>query len=257
MKKKRHISHRNTMHRLIARSARRSFDTESSSIELARLRSTIERDRTAFCLLIADLQQELSNHLQLGVAPPPVTDSSGMQSRFGTDHVSLSLLRKLDTARIRMQSLVDSPVDRAATQAAQSEALALLRTAMTTSFQARVVPWANACCAGGPTTFADHAERLLQAAAEFDRANGLEATAAHAMVDAAYASRPAGDPVQKAGRVMLAMATSCHERGINMHAAADQELASAWAHIEGPGSRTAAGHAKVLGHGDRLSVPAC
>ncbi|WP_446903021.1 hypothetical protein [Burkholderia sp. YIM B11467] len=94
-----------------------------------------------------------------------------------------------------------------------------------TSFQQRVQPWMLACF--GATIAADRAERnhrFYEEAGELVQAHGMTREEAHALVDYTW-SRPAGDPAQEAGGVMVTLAALCLANGIDMHAAGETELA--------------------------------
>lgn len=100
------------------------------------------------------------------------------------------------------------------------------------SFQDRVQPWMLECF--GLTISADYQERnhrFLEEALELVQARGATASEAHQLVDYVY-GRPAGDPVQEVGGVMVTLAALCLANGMDMHAAAETELARIWTMVE-------------------------
>lgn len=100
------------------------------------------------------------------------------------------------------------------------------------SFQARVQPWMMECF--GLTISADRQERnhrFLEESLELVQTLGATASEAHQLVDYVY-GRPAGDPVQEVGGVMVTLAALCLANGMNMHAAGETELARIWTKVE-------------------------
>ena len=96
-------------------------------------------------------------------------------------------------------------------------------------FQDRVQPWMMACF--GAEISADLVERTDRATEEMLELSqaicsmlGIDfAPRAHALVDY-VAGRPAGDPAQEVGGVMVTLAALCLAAGLNMHDAAETEL---------------------------------
>ncbi|WP_257811588.1 hypothetical protein [Burkholderia glumae] len=91
-------------------------------------------------------------------------------------------------------------------------------------FQARVQPWMLECF--GPTIAADRIERnhrFLEEALELVQALGCTASEAHQLVDYTF-GRPAGDPDQEVGGVMVTLAALCLANTLDMHQAGETEL---------------------------------
>jgi hypothetical protein len=100
------------------------------------------------------------------------------------------------------------------------------------AFQARVAPWMDACF--GPEISADRVERndrFLEEALELVQASGCDKDRAHALVEYVF-GRPQGDINQEVGGVMVTLAAHCLAHGVNMHAAAETELARIWTKVE-------------------------
>jgi len=110
---------------------------------------------------------------------------------------------------------------------------AYLRTLRTDPpFQQRIQPWMLACF--GEKIAADKAERnhrFLEEALELVQATGCSAGEAHQLVDYVY-GRPVGEPVQEIGGVMVTLAALCLAHGMDMHGAAETELARIWTKVE-------------------------
>lgn len=102
----------------------------------------------------------------------------------------------------------------------------------TESFQARVVPWVLECfgsdCSDDLET---RNHRFLEEAIELVQACGGTASAAHQLVDYVF-SRPVGVKHQEVGGVQLTLAALCNAQGLNMDAAAEDELARVWTMVE-------------------------
>ncbi|WP_244128533.1 hypothetical protein [Burkholderia gladioli] len=99
------------------------------------------------------------------------------------------------------------------------------RAASGQSFQARVQPWMLECF--GPTIAADTIERnhrFLEEALELVQSLGCTASEAHQLVDYTF-GRPIGEPAQEVGGVMVTLAALCLASGLDMHQAAETELA--------------------------------
>lgn len=100
------------------------------------------------------------------------------------------------------------------------------------SFQARVQPWMMACF--GPAISADRIERnhrYLEESLELVQATGCTAKEAHQLVDYVF-GRPVGEPAQEVGGAMVTLAALCLANGLDMHDAAEVELARIWTMIE-------------------------
>ena len=100
------------------------------------------------------------------------------------------------------------------------------------TFQSRVQPWLTACF--GEAIASDRTERnhrFLEEALELVQAAGCTRGEALRLVDYVY-GRPAGDPDQEVGGVMVTLAALCQAHGLDMHIAADTELARIWTKVE-------------------------
>ena len=99
-------------------------------------------------------------------------------------------------------------------------------------FQTRVKPWMLECFGG--EIAADRQERnhrFLEEALELVQSSGCTAGEAHQLVDYVY-GRPAGDPAQEVGGVMVTLAALCLAHEMDMHAAGETELARIWTKVE-------------------------
>jgi len=99
-------------------------------------------------------------------------------------------------------------------------------------FQHRVKHWMFACF--GPAISDDKVERnhrFLEEALELVQACGCTASEAHQLVDYAF-GRPAGEPGQEVGGVMVTLAALCLAHQLEMHGAADIELSRVWEKID-------------------------
>ena len=118
-------------------------------------------------------------------------------------------------------------------QAGRAALEAYLRTiSAEPTFQQRIQPWMLACF--GAEIAADKAERnhrFLEEALELVQATGCSAGEAHQLVDYVY-GRPVGEPVQEIGGVMVTLAALCLAHGMDMHGAAETELARIWTKVE-------------------------
>lgn len=107
-------------------------------------------------------------------------------------------------------------------------------------FQQRVQPWMMACF--GAEISADTKERnhrFFEESTELVQACGMTASEAHQLVDYVY-GRPVGEPVQEAGGVMVTLAALCLANGLDMHQAAEVELARIWTKVEAIRAKQAA-----------------
>lgn len=99
-------------------------------------------------------------------------------------------------------------------------------------FQARMMAWLLACF--GPEISGDKVERnhrFLEEALELVQACGCTADEAHQLVDYTY-SRPVGEARQEVGGVVTTLSALCSAQGIDMHDAAEAELARIWTKID-------------------------
>jgi hypothetical protein len=100
------------------------------------------------------------------------------------------------------------------------------------SLQRRVQPWMLACF--GAEIASDKIERnhrFLEEALELVQACGCTQSEAHQLVDYTF-GRPVGEPHQEAGGVMITLAALCLANGLDMHAAAEAELARIWTKVD-------------------------
>ncbi|GGE05131.1 hypothetical protein SAMN05421774_101844 [Gemmobacter megaterium] len=92
-------------------------------------------------------------------------------------------------------------------------------------FQAQVRDWMHDCF--GQALSDDRTERnrrYLEESLELVQSLGGSREQAHALVDYVF-SRPAGQPAQEVGGAMVTLAALCEANGLDMQAAAEQELA--------------------------------
>jgi hypothetical protein len=100
------------------------------------------------------------------------------------------------------------------------------------SFQDRVQPWLMVCF--GETVAGDREERnhrFLEEALELVQSTGCTIHEAHQLVDYVY-GRPIGEPRQEVGGVMVTLAALCLANALDMHQAAEAELARIWTKVE-------------------------
>lgn len=108
------------------------------------------------------------------------------------------------------------------------------------NFQGRVQPWMLACF--GAEISADKVERnhrFLEEALELVQATGCTQSEAHQLVDYVF-GRPVGEPVQEAGGVMVTLAALCLAHELDMHTAAETELARIWTKVDAIRAKQAA-----------------
>ncbi|KPB83868.1 hypothetical protein BTW15_01540 [Pseudomonas syringae pv. tomato] len=99
-------------------------------------------------------------------------------------------------------------------------------------FQSRVQPWMAACF--GAEISSDRQERnhrFLEEALELVQAGGATADEAHQLVDYVY-GRSIGEPAQEVGGVMVTLAALCLANELDMHSAAETELARIWTKVD-------------------------
>ena len=107
-------------------------------------------------------------------------------------------------------------------------------------FQQRVQPWMMTCF--GPEISADRIERnhrFLEESLELVQSLGCTASEAHQLVDYVF-GRPAGEPAQEAGGVMVTLAALCLASGLDMHACGETELTRIWTKVEAIRAKQAA-----------------
>jgi hypothetical protein len=107
-------------------------------------------------------------------------------------------------------------------------------------FQHRVRDWVLACF--GEVIAADVTERnhrFLEEALELVQAKGCTVSEARQLVEYVFA-RPAGDPNQEVGGVLVTLAALCEPSGIDMVQAGEAELARVWTKVEAIRAKQAA-----------------
>lgn len=93
------------------------------------------------------------------------------------------------------------------------------------AFQARVLPWLMECFGADiAANIEERCDRFIEEALEQVQALGWDKARAIALVDYVY-GRPAGEPHQEAGGVMVTFAALCQAAGLDMQKAGDDELA--------------------------------
>ena len=96
------------------------------------------------------------------------------------------------------------------------------------SYQERVDEWMRHCF--GREIARDATERnhrFLEEGLELVQALGCTASEAHQLVDYVF-GRPAGEPHQEVGGVMVCLAALCTAAGMDMSGAAEDELLRVW-----------------------------
>lgn len=100
------------------------------------------------------------------------------------------------------------------------------------NYQRRVMHWLLACFGAEIIRNPDERNhRFLEEALELVQSTGCTQAEAHQLVDYVF-NRPVGDPPQEVGGVMVTLAGLCEVQAIDLHKAAEDELASAWTRID-------------------------
>ena len=99
-------------------------------------------------------------------------------------------------------------------------------------FQTRVLEWMMACfsmevCRDGR----ERNHRFLEESLELVQSLGCTASEAHQLVDYVF-GRPAGEPRQELGGVIVTAAALCFPHGLDMADAGERELARVWTKID-------------------------
>ena len=100
------------------------------------------------------------------------------------------------------------------------------------AFQSRVEPWLLACF--GAEISSDRLERgdrLLEEVFELLQSGDYPQDRVAALSNYVW-SRPAGEPAQEVGGVMVTLAAYCLAHGLDMHVAGETELARVWTKVE-------------------------
>ena len=98
----------------------------------------------------------------------------------------------------------------------------------TFTFQHRVADWLATCFS--MVICRDKTERnhrFLEESLELVQSLGCTQSEAHQLVDYVF-GRPAGDPVQELGGVMVTVAALCSANDFDMNEAAEKELSRVW-----------------------------
>jgi hypothetical protein len=120
---------------------------------------------------------------------------------------------------------------------AAADTIAALRAAPvamreSAAFQDRVQPWMLACF--GAEISGDRLERgdrLLEEVLELLQSGDYPPERVAALVSYVW-NRPKGEPAQEVGGVMVTLAAYCLAHGLDMHDAAETELARIWTKVE-------------------------
>lgn len=105
------------------------------------------------------------------------------------------------------------------------------------NFQTRAAAWGTAAFGEqmvvetSLSVKAERNHRLLEETLELVQSLGASKEEASQLVDYVY-DRPAGEPKQEVGGVMVCIALLCHQNGIDMGHAAETELARIWTKID-------------------------
>lgn len=103
---------------------------------------------------------------------------------------------------------------------------------MPDSFQSRVQPWMmETFGAEISSDMLERSDRFTEESLELGQSLGHSKERAHALVEYVY-SRPVGEPSQEVGGVMVTLAALCLAANMDMHAAAEAELARVWTKID-------------------------
>lgn len=100
------------------------------------------------------------------------------------------------------------------------------------TFQARVEPWMRECFGDViPFDKVERGDRLLEEVFELLQSGGYDPARVAALRDYTW-NRPAGEPSQEVGGVMVTLAAYCLAFGLDMHAAGETELARIWTKVD-------------------------
>jgi hypothetical protein len=132
----------------------------------------------------------------------------------------------------------------------ENDELRRASTSLPTTFQQRVQPWLHACFGVEISSdIIEHNHHFLEEALELVQSTGCTASEAHQLVDYVF-GRPVGEPNQESGGVSVTHAALCLAAGLDMHAAAETELARIWTKIEAIRAKQATKpkHSPLPGH---------
>jgi hypothetical protein len=104
--------------------------------------------------------------------------------------------------------------------------------AVDSTFQASVRPWVLECFGDeAANDVRERGDRLLEEVLELLQSHGYDPARVATLRDYVF-SRPAGEPAQEVGGVMVTLAAYCLATGIDMHAAGETELARIWTKVD-------------------------
>ncbi|WP_245494992.1 hypothetical protein [Rhizobium ruizarguesonis] len=108
----------------------------------------------------------------------------------------------------------------------------LRKTVAAPSFQLRVLPWMLTCFGPAiPYDKIERGDRLLEEVLELLQSGNYPKQRIAALVEYVY-SRDVGEPKQEVGGVMVTLAAYCLAHNVDMHEAAETELARVWTKVE-------------------------
>lgn len=108
------------------------------------------------------------------------------------------------------------------------------------AFQARVQPWMRECFGDViPFDKEERGDRFLEEVFELLQSGGYDSSRIATLRDYTW-GRPAGEPSQEVGGVMVTLAAYCLAFGLDMHAAGETELARIWTKVEAIRAKQAA-----------------
>lgn len=115
-------------------------------------------------------------------------------------------------------------VERKAKYFASEHLGTLLHAAQAATYQARVSTWAESCFGATHYDMTQRGDRLLKEVLELLQSKGYDGARVAPLVDYVF-GRPAGEPAQEVGGVMVTLSTFCTVANIDMLAAGEAELA--------------------------------
>ena len=99
-------------------------------------------------------------------------------------------------------------------------------------FQTRVYPWLLACFGEAISNdVIERNHRFIEEALELVQSLGATREECHQLVDYVF-GRPAGEPPQEVGGVMVTLAALCLANSMDMHTAGERELERIWTKVE-------------------------
>lgn len=131
----------------------------------------------------------------------------------------------VDVLRLALEQIAERHSDKSVDGQIARAALAHPCPRGMPSFQERVSDWMDQCFL--PSLYSNMTERgdrLLEEALELLQSKGYDRNRVATLVDYVY-GRPAGEPSQEVGGVMVTLAGFCWIAGLDMHADGERELA--------------------------------